>query len=75
MLIEGAPGIGRTVLLKQMACYWTYGTILREARIVLHLYLRDPRFKSVTSARYIGCLEENQEAAVTKELKKLMAKE
>ncbi|XP_065896915.1 protein NLRC3-like isoform X2 [Dysidea avara] len=73
ILIEGAPGIGKTILLKEIAYCWAKGTILKEAIIVFHLYLRDPRFKSVASTKelvqYVGCyLEEDQVSVVTKKL-------
>ena len=70
ILIEGAPGIGKMILLKEIAYRWANGTILDNARIV---FLRDSRFQSVTTIneviQYFDCLEENEIPAVVKRLK------
>ena len=49
ILIEGAPGIGKTVLAKEIAYKWANGEILNEYKLMFLLYLRDPRLHSVTS--------------------------
>ena len=49
ILIEGAPGIGKTVLAKEIAYQWAIGKILRECKLVFFLYLRDPRLHLVKS--------------------------
>ena len=73
ILIEGAPGIGKTILLKEIAYRWANGTILDNARIVFLIYLRDSRFQSVTTINellhYFDCLEEKEVPAVVKRLK------
>ena len=73
ILIEGAPGIGKTILLKEIAYRWANGTILNNAKIVFLVYLRDSRFHSVTTIneliQYFDCLEENEIPAVVKQLK------
>ena len=73
ILIEGAPGIGKTILLKEIAYRWANGTILDNARIVFLIYLRDSRFQSVTTIneliQYFDCLDENEIPAVVKQLK------
>ena len=73
ILIEGAPGIGKTILLKEIAYRWANGTILNNARILFLIYLRDSRFQSVTTIseliQYFDCLEENEIPAVVKRLK------
>ena len=73
ILIEGAPGIGKTVLLKEIAYRWANGTILDNARILFLIYLRDSRFQLVTTIseliQYFDCLEENEIPAVVKRLK------
>ena len=73
VLIEGAPGIGKTILLKEIAYRWANGTILDNARIVFLIYLRDSRFQSVTTInellQYFGCLEDNEIPIVVKQLK------
>ena len=42
ILIEGAPGIGKTLLLKEIACRWGDQQILRKFKLVLLVCLRDP---------------------------------
>ena len=42
MLIEGAPGIGKTVLLKEIAYRWAQNTLLQTFKLVLLILLRDP---------------------------------
>ena len=49
ILIEGAPGIGKTVLAKEIAYQWATNEILTEIKIVFLLYLRDPRLQLTTS--------------------------
>ena len=39
ILIEGAPGIGKTVLAKEIAYQWATNEILTEIKIVFLLYL------------------------------------
>ena len=72
-LIEGAPGIGKTILLKEIAYRWANDAMFNDARILFLFYLRDPRFQSVTTIKelleYFGCLDENEIPAVVKQLK------
>ena len=73
ILIEGAPGIGKTILLKEIAYRWANGTILYNVRIVFLIYLRDSRFQSVTTIneliQYFDCLDENEIPLEVKRLK------
>ena len=73
ILIEGAPGIGKTILLKEIAYQWAKNTLLANARIVFLIYLRDPRFHSITTIneliQYFDCLDENEIPAVVKRLR------
>ena len=59
--------------MKEIAYRWANGTILDNARIVFLIYLRDSRFRSVTTIneviQYFDCLEENEIPAVVKRLK------
>ena len=41
ILIEGAPGIGKTVLAKEITYQWANGKILQEYKLVFLLYLRE----------------------------------
>ena len=49
ILIEGAPGIGKTVLSKEISFQWAKNKILFNKRILLLLFMRDPRVKDITN--------------------------
>ena len=74
ILIEGAPGIGKTVLAKEIAYCWATNEILTEIEIVLLVYLRDPRLQSITTTKQLveymsmGCLDDEQIATYNKYL-------
>ena len=53
ILIEGAPGIGKTVLAKEIVYQWANGKILKEYKLVFLLYLRDPKLHKVMSVNEI----------------------
>jgi len=42
ILAEGGPGIGKTMLLKEIAYLWSTGDLLVEKKVVLLLSLRNP---------------------------------
>jgi len=49
IFIEGAPGIGKTVLAKEMAYKWAIGELLNERNFFLLVYMRDDYIHSITS--------------------------
>ena len=53
ILIEGAPGIGKTILTKEIAYQWANDEILKEYKLVFLLYLRDPKVHEVQSVKDI----------------------
>ena len=53
ILIEGAPGIGKTVLAKEIAFQWACNKLLSEKKILLLLFLRQCNFKLITSLKYL----------------------
>ena len=57
ILIEGAPGIGKTVLAKRIAYLWAIKELLTDTNILFLLYLRDPELQNVkTPAQLIQYL-------------------
>ena len=76
ILIEGAPGIGKTVLAKEIAYSWATNKILVEIKIVFLIYLRDPQLQSITTTKQLveymsmGCLDDIQITAINKYLVK-----
>ena len=49
ILIEGAPGIGKTVLAKEIAYRWANKELLKDIELVFLIYLRDPRIRKIES--------------------------
>jgi len=58
ILIEGAPGIGKTVLAKDIAYQWSNGKVLKDVQVLFLLFLRDPRLQQIKTQKelieYIG---------------------
>ena len=54
ILIEGAPGIGKTVLAKEIAYCWANGEILTDTKLFL-LVIRDPNLHCVSSVTELVC--------------------
>ena len=48
ILIEGAPGIGKSVLLKEIAYRWGRQQILQKFKLVLLICLRDPAVQQMS---------------------------
>ena len=49
VLVEGAPGLGKTVLLKQIAFEWAQNKQLVKSKFVFLLLLRDPVVRAMSS--------------------------
>ena len=47
ILILGVPGIGKTILSKEIAYQWAHKKLLSEKETVLMLFLRDPNVKKI----------------------------
>ena len=47
ILIEGAPGIGKTVLSKEIAYQWAVKKLLKFKKFVFLLFLRDPNLQNM----------------------------
>lgn len=69
ILVEGAPGIGKTVLLKEMAYRWGKEELLQKFELVLLLCLRDPivqQIQYIDDLLHLYCKrDKNATAAVT----------
>ena len=53
ILIEGAPGIGKTVLAKEIAYNWAIGELLQNIKALFLLFLRDPRLRDVSKVEQL----------------------
>ena len=49
ILIEGAPGIGKTVLAKEVAFQWANNKLLGDKKVVLLIFLRECNFNNIKS--------------------------
>ena len=49
ILIEGSPGIGKTILAKELVYLWANGKILQKYTLVFLVYLRDPKIQKIES--------------------------
>ena len=73
ILIEGAPGIGKTLLLREISYRWGKQQILKKFKLVLLLCLRDP---AVQHMSFIGdlfqlsCKRDEDASEVTSACKK-----
>ena len=47
ILINGAPGMGKTTLCKEIAYRWAKGLLLHSSSLVLLLFLRDPGVQKI----------------------------
>ena len=71
ILIEGAPGIGKTVLAKEIAFQWANNKLLIDRKIVFLLFLRQCNFKTlITIQSFIQYIVKSDEitACLTKYL-------
>ena len=53
ILIEGAPGIGKTMLAKDIAYHWAKKEILLHIELLLLVYLRDSRLQVIESVKQL----------------------
>ena len=47
ILIDGAPGMGKTTLCKEIACQWAKGELLKDTKLLFLLFLRDPAVQNM----------------------------
>ena len=55
VLIEGAPGIGKTILSKEIAFQWAKKGILNDKHFVFLMFLRDPCVQQINSLEQFVC--------------------
>ena len=51
ILIEGAPGIGKSMLFKEIAYRWGKKQLLKTFKLLLLVHLRDPSIQQATSVK------------------------
>ena len=68
ILIEGAPGIGKSVLLKEIAYRWGNKQLLKAFKLVLLVPLRDPTVRQVVSVSDLLQLFCNREHTRAKQI-------
>ena len=49
ILIEGAPGIGKTTLSKEIVFQWSKNNLLNHKKLVILVFLRDPKAQRIRS--------------------------
>ena len=67
ILIEGAPGIGKSVLLKEISYRWANKELLQKFELVLLVYLRDPSLQQIVSVNdllQLLCIEDDNAAQI-----------
>ena len=51
ILIEGAPGMGKTTLCKEIAYQWAKQCLLKDTKLLLLIYLRDPSMSKIKNLK------------------------
>ena len=51
ILIEGAPGMGKTTLCKEIAYQWSANSLLKETALLFLIYLHDPNIMNINSLK------------------------
>ena len=65
ILIEGAAGIGKTYLCKEIAYQWSQGKLLTKKKLLFLLFLHEHRVQSISSIKDLvvcSCQQENDES-------------
>ena len=64
VLVEGAPGVGKTTFVLKLCKQWANGEILKEWQVVVLAKLRDRRVRKATSLNEIFILHDRHDEAV-----------
>ena len=51
MILEGAPGIGKSMVAKEIACRWASSELLKNINLLLLIVFRDPKLHDVTDVK------------------------
>ena len=64
-LIEGAPGIGKTVVVREIACRWAQNKILPKIKLLLIIYFRKTDMSKITNFEELmqDCYEDKDAAS------------
>ena len=64
ILIDGAPGMGKTTLCKEIAYQWAKGELLKDTKIIFLLFLREPAVQNMSDLndfiQYFSILKSHQ---------------
>ena len=55
ILIEGSPGIGKTILSKEIAFQWANNKLLNQKLLLFLMFLRDPYLQNVQTIEQFVC--------------------
>jgi len=55
ILIEGSPGIGKTILSKEIAFQWAKNKMLAQKSLLFLIFLRDPYLQQVETLEHFVC--------------------
>lgn len=75
VLVEGAPGIGKTFLLKEIAYRWGKKQLLQKFELVLLICLRDPilqQIKYIDDLLHLFCKGDKDAAEIVKDCKEYL---
>ena len=53
ILIDGAPGVGKTILSKEIAYRWACNKLLSSEQLMLLIFLRDPEVGKIKSVQHL----------------------
>jgi len=53
ILIEGAPGVGKTEMSKEVALQWANNSILNNKKLLFLLFMRDPQIKQIANVQLL----------------------
>ena len=66
ILIEGAPGIGKTIFSKEIAFKWAKRELLTDKMLLFLIYLRDPHIQKIESLEQFICYAINASSVNSK---------